>query len=62
MMKLPEHIKNATWDSFMEQQEGENDGLNVSLEVETQVLIIKVDHRALCHFQNFLSKEFNRLN
>ena len=51
MMKLPEHIKNATWDSFMEQQEEENDGLNVSLEVETQVPIRKVDHRSLCHFQ-----------
>ena len=36
-MSIPDHIKNAPWDSFMKSTEGQISALNVSLEVEAQV-------------------------
>ena len=38
-MKIPSHLKNAPWDTFMESHSSES--LNVSLEVETQVQQLK---------------------
>lgn len=37
LMSIPDHIKNAPWDSFMKTTEGQISALNVSLEVEAQV-------------------------
>ena len=39
-MKLPEEVKNASWDSFVNNV-GEENPLNVSLEVESQVQQLK---------------------
>ena len=40
LMKLPEEVKNASWDSFVNNV-GEENPLNVSLEVESQVQQLK---------------------
>jgi len=41
LMQIPEHLRNAPWDSFMKSQGETNPALDVSLEVESQVQQLK---------------------